>query len=70
MSGFALDKTASARFRLLSTSPTLGENCRHAIFILNGFSTFSFFDSHEAIISTGNRVLSSPHPKKNVSVKE
>lgn len=33
--GSALDKTASARFKLLSTSATWGENCRQPILILN-----------------------------------
>lgn len=33
-SGSALWRIASARFRLLSTSPTAGANCKHAILIL------------------------------------
>lgn len=36
LSGFALERTASARFRLLSTSPTWGANCKQPMRILGG----------------------------------
>lgn len=49
-SGFALDKTESARFKLLLTSPTWGANCKHPILI--------------STMLTQPRNDNTPHPSK------